>query len=89
MSSITKIIGRRVWDSRGVPTVEAEVRLEDGSVGRAIAPSGASRGTREALELRDGGTQIGGKDVQNAITNLTGSISGAPDWNGCLHTGRS
>ena len=75
MSSISQIIGRRVWDSRGVPTVEAEVRLEDGSVGRAIAPSGASRGTREALELRDGGTQIGGKDVQNALANLTGSIS--------------
>ena len=75
MNSISQIIGRRVWDSRGVPTVEAEVRLEDGSVGRAIAPSGASRGTREALELRDGGTRIGGKDVQDAITNLRGPIA--------------
>ena len=75
MSRISKIVGRRVWDSRGVPTVEAEVWLEDGSIGRAIAPSGASRGTREALELRDGGARIGGKDVKNAIANLTGPIA--------------
>lgn len=76
-SSIAKILGRRVWDSRGVPTVEAEVWLEDGSVGRAIAPSGASRGTREALELRDGGDRIGGKDVSKALANLSGPVSEA------------
>ena len=57
--AIKTIHGRRVWDSRGRPTVEAEVTLKDGSKGRAIAPAGASKGTREALELRDGGIRFG------------------------------
>ncbi|MEL7478362.1 MAG: phosphopyruvate hydratase, partial [Pseudomonadota bacterium] len=54
MSKIVKVIGREVMDSRGNPTVEADVHLESGAWGRACAPSGASTGTREALELRDG-----------------------------------
>ena len=75
MSKISSVTGRRVWDSRGVPTVEAEVILDNGNVGRAIAPSGASRGTREALELRDGGDHLGGKDVQSAVAHLKGPIA--------------
>ncbi len=77
MSKIKSVRGRRVWDSRGVPTVEAEISLEDGKTGRAIAPSGASRGTREALELRDGGTALGGKDVRRACANINGPLADA------------
>ena len=62
MSRITKVIGREIIDSRGNPTVEADVVLEDGSFGTAAAPSGASTGVREALELRDGDkSRFGGK----------------------------
>ncbi|MCL4761598.1 MAG: phosphopyruvate hydratase, partial [Burkholderiales bacterium] len=64
--STTSIVGvraRRVFDSRGRPTVEAEVALAGGAVGRAIAPAGASRGSREAIDLRDGGARFGGFDV--------------------------
>jgi enolase len=75
MSTIQSILGRRVWDSRGNPTVEAEVTLTDGSIGRAIAPSGASRGEREAIELRDGGKRLGGKDVSRAVANVNGPIA--------------
>ena len=75
MSKITSLKGRRVWDSRGVPTVEAEITLDNGKSGLAIAPSGASRGTREALELRDGGNKLGGKDVQSALSHLNGPIA--------------
>jgi enolase len=57
MSTITKIFARQVIDSRGNPTVEAEVHTEEGNIARAIVPSGASTGTREALELRDGGSE--------------------------------
>ena len=57
------MVGRRVWDSRGRPTVEAEVTLANGARGRAIAPAGASTGSGEALDLRDGGTRFGGLDV--------------------------
>jgi enolase len=74
---ISGVRARRVWDSRGRPTVEAEVRLADGSVGRAIVPAGASRGSREALELRDGGTPFGGLDVQRAVANVEGEIARA------------
>ncbi len=59
-TTITAITAARVWDSRGRPTVEAEVRLAGGARGRAIAPAGASRGTREAVDLRDGGTLLQG-----------------------------
>ncbi|MCA3433922.1 MAG: phosphopyruvate hydratase, partial [Roseomonas sp.] len=57
---ITAIRGRRVWDSRGRPTVEAEITLAGGATGRAIAPAGASTGSGEALDKRDGGSAFGG-----------------------------
>ena len=75
--SIQSIHGRRVWDSRGRPTVEAEVTLKDGAKGRAIAPAGASKGTREALELRDGGEPFGGLDVLQAVAHINGEIAKA------------
>jgi len=75
--AIKTIHGRRVWDSRGRPTVEAEVTLKDGAKGRAIAPAGASKGTREALELRDGGIQFGGLDVLQAVAHINGEIANA------------
>ncbi len=75
--AIKSIFARRVWDSRGRPTVEAEVILNDGSQGRAITPAGASKGTREALELRDGGDRFGGLDVMQAIEHVNGEISTA------------
>ena len=59
MAKIEKITGREIIDSRGNPTVEVDVRLDDGTLGRAAVPSGASTGEREALELRDGSTKIG------------------------------
>jgi len=67
---ITRLHGRRVWDSRGRPTVEAEVTLACGTVARAIAPAGASTGSGEALELRDGGTRFGGLDVAKALGSM-------------------
>jgi len=72
---IAGVRGRRVWDSRGRPTVEAEVRLTGGAVGRAIAPAGASTGSGEAIELRDGGTRLGGRDVQRAVAAINGAIA--------------
>ena len=62
-TTINRVHARRVWDSRGRPTVEAEIRLASGFIGRGIAPAGASRGSREAIDLRDGGTRHGGFDV--------------------------
>jgi len=77
MTPITSVRGRRVWDSRGNPTVEVDVTLENGVTGRAIAPAGASRGTREAVDLRDGGEALQGKGVERAISNVNGPISAA------------
>lgn len=74
-TKIVKLRGRRVWDSRGRPTVEAEVHLACGAVGRAIAPAGASTGSGEALDLRDGGGQFGGLDVTQAIANVQVAIA--------------
>jgi enolase len=74
MSAIEIVLGRQVLDSRGNPTVEAEVLLESGATGRAIAPSGASTGVHEAVELRDGGVAWGGKGVSNAVANVNGEI---------------
>jgi enolase len=74
---IHRIRGRRVWDSRGRPTVEAEVELAGGARGRAIAPSGASRGSREAVDLRDGGSRLGGMDVLMAIEHVNKGIAAA------------
>src|SRR4051812_33702270 len=76
-TAIRHVHARRVWDSRGRPTVEAEVTLAGGAMGRAIVPAGASRGTREAIELRDGGAAFGGLDVQRAIDHVNGEIAGA------------
>lgn len=68
---IEKVIGREIVDSRGNPTVEAEVYLTDGTIGRGAAPSGASTGEFEALELRDQDpARYGGKGVQKAVTNI-------------------
>ncbi len=74
-TEIARIHARRVWDSRGRPTVEAEVTLACGAAGRAIAPAGASRGSREAVDLRDGGARFGGMDVQGALANVNGIIA--------------
>lgn len=76
-TSIAFVHGRRVWDSRGRPTVEADVLLEGGAVGRATAPAGASTGTGEALDLRDGGDAFGGYDVTRAVANIDGEIAQA------------
>ncbi len=77
MSTIEHVIGREVLDSRGNPTVEAEVLLDSGARGRAIAPSGASTGIREAVELRDGGDRYSGKGVQHAVAHVNGEIAAA------------
>jgi enolase len=74
---IEKVVGRRVWDSRGRPTVEAEIFLDNGASGRAIAPAGASTGRHEALELRDGGAAFGGLGVDRAVANINGEIAAA------------
>ncbi|MEL6791433.1 MAG: phosphopyruvate hydratase [Pseudomonadota bacterium] len=74
MSAITEIIGREILDSRGNPTVEVEVALEDGAMGRAGVPSGASTGAHEAHELRDGGERFGGKGVQQAVDAVNGEL---------------
>lgn len=76
-SSIAAVKGRQVWDSRGHPTVEAEVTLEAGAIGRAIAPAGASRGAHEAIELRDGGDAQGGFGVSRAIAGIEREIAPA------------
>ncbi|HUY42722.1 MAG TPA: phosphopyruvate hydratase [Acidimicrobiales bacterium] len=77
MSAIELVIGRQILDSRGNPTVEAEVHLESGAVGRAASPSGASTGIHEAVELRDGGPAWGGKGVTRAVAFVNGEINDA------------
>src|ERR671912_1227850 len=78
MSAIVDIIGREILDSRGNPTVECDVLLESGVMGRAVVPSGASTGAREAIELRDGDrNRYGGKGVLKAIENVNTEISEA------------
>ena len=74
-SEIAAVHGRRVWDSRGRPTVEAEIVLAGGAIGRAIAPAGASTGSGEALDLRDNDAAFGGWDVTRAVTNVNGEIA--------------
>ena len=76
-SAIQRLSARRVWDSRGNPTVEVEVQTASGAIGRAIAPAGASRGTREAIDLRDGGTALQGLDVRRAVANVNTTIATA------------
>lgn len=80
MSKIVKVTALEIIDSRGNPTIEAEVELESGAVGRAAAPSGASTGTREAVELRDGAakkgrSRYGGKGVTKAVANVEGALA--------------
>ena len=78
MSAIVDIIAREILDSRGNPTVEADVLLESGVMGRAAVPSGASTGSREAIELRDGdGSRYLGKGVMRAVENVNTEISEA------------
>lgn len=76
-STIVSVRARRVWDSRGRPTVEAEIGLDGGSLGRAIAPAGASVGAGEARDLRDGGEAFGGFDVTRALNSVNGEIAKA------------
>lgn len=88
-TAIQSIHARRIWDSRGRPTIEAEVALAGGGVGRGVAPAGASRGTREAIDLRDGGAAFGGFDVRRAIAVVHDRIApalvgqDAADQEGC------
>ena len=76
-TAIAFVHGRRVWDSRGRPTLEADVLLEGGAVGRGMAPAGASTGSGEALDLRDGGQAFGGFDVTRALERLNAEIGPA------------
>ena len=72
---IKNVLARRIWDSRGRPTVEVDVTLANGARGRGVAPAGASRGSREAVDLRDGGIALGGFGVERAIGNVNGPIA--------------
>lgn len=74
---IESVVGRRVWDSRGRPTVEVEVHVTGGAVGRAIAPAGASRGSGERVDRRDGGPALRGLDVRGAVDAVNGEIAAA------------
>jgi enolase len=74
---IDAVRAHRIWDSRGRPTVEVEVRLADATMGRGIAPAGASRGSFEAIDLRDGGSALGGYGIARAIANVNGPIAAA------------
>src|SRR3954469_6082667 len=75
-TSIAEIIGREILDSRGNPTIEVDVRLEGGALGRAAIPSGASTGEHEAWELRDGNkNRFGGKGVTKAVSNVNEKIA--------------
>src|SRR6058998_2280992 len=78
MTEIESIYAREILDSRGTPTLEVEVALRGGAIGRAAVPSGASTGTREALELRDGDPRrYGGKGVKKAVGNVIGPVADA------------
>ena len=84
MSKISKIIAREIIDSRGNPTIEVDIKLKDGSFGRASVPSGASTGSHEAVELRDGEKRYNGKGVLKAVKNVNTTISKAlinKEWN--------
>ncbi|TIV48265.1 MAG: phosphopyruvate hydratase, partial [Mesorhizobium sp.] len=74
MTAIIDIVGREILDSRGNPTVEVDVVLEDGSMGRAAVPSGASTGAHEAVEVRDGGPRYLGKGVERAVEAVNGEL---------------
>jgi enolase len=74
-SAIEKVFGRRLWDSRGRPTIEAEVQLVSGAIGRAMAPAGASTGSGEAIDRRDGGTRFKGQDVTKVVSAVGNEIA--------------
>src|SRR5580704_8024257 len=74
MTAIADIHGREILDSRGNPTVEVDVTLETGVIGRAAVPSGASTGAHEAIEKRDGGPRFGGRGVRQAVEAVNGEI---------------
>lgn len=74
-TAIKNVVGRRVWDSRGRPTVEAEVETQGRALGRAIAPAGASTGSGEAIDLRDGGSRFGGYGVGEAVSHINDEIA--------------
>jgi hypothetical protein len=74
---VAQVFGRQILDSRGNPTVEAEVTLRSGASGRAAVPSGVSTGSREAVELRDGGQRWGGMGVMRAVEHLNGPLGAA------------
>ena len=74
-TEITNVVGRRVWDSRGRPTIEAEIHLGSGAGGRAIAPAGASTGSGEAVDKRDGGRPFGGYDVMEGVAAVNREIA--------------
>jgi len=76
---IQSLHARRIWDSRGRPTIEVDVELAGGAIGRGVAPAGASRGSREAIERRDGGSRLGGRDVSDAVAGVHREIAA------CLH----
>ncbi len=75
--TIADVHARQILDSRGNPTLEVDVRLESGALGRAAVPSGASTGALEAVELRDGDSAYGGKAVMRAVANVNGEIAAA------------
>src|SRR5436190_22521569 len=77
MSAIADVRARQILDSRGNPTVEVDVLLQSGAVGRAAIPSGASTGVHEAVELRDGADAYAGKGVTRAVENVNGEIAAA------------
>ena len=77
MSNIKKIHARQIFDSRGNPTIEVDVITENGSIGRAAVPSGASTGEHEAVELRDGGSDYMGKGVMKAVNNVNNILAPA------------
>jgi len=77
LSEIVNVHAREIFDSRGNPTVEVDVKLASGAFARAAVPSGASTGSREAVELRDGGSRLGGKGVRKAVAYVNGEIDGA------------
>ena len=74
-TTILSVSGQRVWDSRGRPTIEVQVELSNQSVGRAMAPAGASTGRREAVDLRDKGLALGGFGVDTALRNVNQDIA--------------
>ncbi|MSU47148.1 MAG: phosphopyruvate hydratase, partial [Lacunisphaera sp.] len=76
-AAIERVIGRRIWDSRGRPTLEVDIHLAGGAMGRGIAPAGASTGSGEALDRRDGGTAFGGLDVRQALAAVEAEIAPA------------